>query len=126
MTKIIPVLRVFDYEKTIEFYVGWLGGQVVWEHKPDGLPFYMQISISGMAINLSQHHGDCSPGALIMITDFKDLRAYHQILTEKKYVFMRPGVEKVEWDPNSITMTVTDPFHNRIEFCESFEAKNVN
>ena len=30
--KVIPVLRIFDYNKAIEFYVDWLGFKVEWEH----------------------------------------------------------------------------------------------
>jgi catechol 2,3-dioxygenase-like lactoylglutathione lyase family enzyme len=29
----IPILRIFDYQKTIEFYVDWLGFEIVWEHR---------------------------------------------------------------------------------------------
>lgn len=30
--KAIPILRIFDYKKAIEFYVDWLGFKIVWEH----------------------------------------------------------------------------------------------
>jgi catechol 2,3-dioxygenase-like lactoylglutathione lyase family enzyme len=115
---IIPVLRVFDYAKIIEFYVDWLGAKIEWEHKPEGSPFYMQISIRGLRINLSQHHGECSPGALVLIEDFENLTDYHKTLTDKKYTFMKPGLQQVEWDPGTITLRVIDPFYNTIEFSE--------
>ena len=118
MEKAIPVLRVFDHTKTIEFYVDWLGFTVEWEHKPVDTPFYMQVSIRGVAINLSQHHGECSPGGLVLVSGFKNLKDYHQLLINKQYPFMRPGLEKVPWDADTISMTVIDPFYNRIEFCE--------
>jgi len=118
MEKAIPVLRVFDYDRTVAFYIDWLGFTVEWEHKPDGMPFYMQVSIRGVSINLSQHHGECSPGALVLVSDFKELAKYQQELQRKEYVFMRPGLEKVPWDENTISMVVIDPFYNKIEFCE--------
>lgn len=30
--KVIPVLRIFDYKKAIEFYVDWLEFKIDWEH----------------------------------------------------------------------------------------------
>lgn len=29
----IPILRIFDYQKAIEFYIDWLGFEIVWEHR---------------------------------------------------------------------------------------------
>jgi len=118
MSKAIPVFRVFDYAKTIEFYVTWLGAKVLWEHQAANIPFYMQISLQGATINLSQHHGDCSPGSLVLLEDCERLKIYHQQLLEKEYTFMRPGLEKTDWDPNTISITVIDPFYNRIIFTE--------
>ncbi len=33
--KVIPILRIFDYKKTIEFYIDWLGFKINWEHTFD-------------------------------------------------------------------------------------------
>lgn len=30
--KVIPILRIFDYKKAIEFYIDWLGFKINWEH----------------------------------------------------------------------------------------------
>ncbi len=39
--KIIPVLCIFDYNKTLEFYVNWLGFSIDWEHRcGDNFPVY--------------------------------------------------------------------------------------
>ena len=118
MYKAIPVLRVFDYAKTIEFYVDWLGAKIMWEHRPANIPFYMQVAVNGASINLSQHHGDCSPGGMVILEDYENLQSYHQQLLDKKYQFMNSGLEKVDWDPTTISMTVIDPFYNRIMFTE--------
>ncbi|MEO8885931.1 MAG: glyoxalase superfamily protein [Mucilaginibacter sp.] len=113
-----PILRVFDYSKAIEFYVVWLGFKIDWEHKPDDGPFYMQISLRDVVIKLSEHHGDASPGSHVTIEDFKELRQYHQQLIDKNYRYNHPGLEIPEWAPSSITMTVFDPFGNRLTFSE--------
>ena len=117
-TTIIPVFRVFDYAKTIEFYVDWLGFTIDWEYRPEGLPFYMQVSLRGAAIELSEHHGECSPGARVSFRDFEGLADWHQLLNDKGYKYMHPGLERVEWKPDTLEMTVIDPFSNRIIFNE--------
>ena len=113
-----PIFRVFDYSKAIEFYVVWLGFKIDWEHKPDDAPFYMQISLQDVVINLSEHHGDAAPGSHARVEDFIGLRQYHQQLIDKNYKYNRPGLEIPEWAPNSIMMTVYDPFGNRLTLSE--------
>jgi len=40
----IPILRSFDEAKAREFYLGFLGFKVDWEHRFEpGLPLYMQV-----------------------------------------------------------------------------------
>ncbi len=42
--KTIPILRIFDYQKAIEFYVDWLGFTIEWEHVfEEGMPKYMEM-----------------------------------------------------------------------------------
>jgi hypothetical protein len=41
----IPILRIFDEAKAREFYLGYLGFQVDWEHRFEpGMPLYMQTA----------------------------------------------------------------------------------
>lgn len=43
--QVIPVLRIFDVEKAKEFYVGFLGFTVDWEHTFEAnFTVYMQVS----------------------------------------------------------------------------------
>ena len=40
--KTIPVLRIFDYKKAVEFYVDWLEFTIAWEHVfEEGMPIYI-------------------------------------------------------------------------------------
>ena len=49
----VPILRSFDEGKAREFYVGWLGFTVDWEHRFEpGLPLYMQVSRAGIVLLL--------------------------------------------------------------------------
>lgn len=112
----VPILRVFDIEKAKEFYVGFLGFTVDWEHRFDAsMPVYMQISRGGMTLHLSEHHGDCCPGSTVYVRA-KGLDAYHAEIMSKGYPSMRPGVEETEWKTRE--MIVTDPFGNRLRFGE--------
>jgi catechol 2,3-dioxygenase-like lactoylglutathione lyase family enzyme len=115
-TRIVPTLRIFDVAKAKEFYVGFLGFKVDFEHRfePD-LPLYMQVSLGGVTLSLSEHHGDCSPGARIVI-ETTGLVAYHAGLAAKKYNYARPGLVDRPW--GATTMTVADPFFNHIDFSE--------
>jgi catechol 2,3-dioxygenase-like lactoylglutathione lyase family enzyme len=115
----IPVFRIFSLEKAREFYVDFLGFKIDWEHRfgPD-FPVYMQVSRDGLALHLSEHHGDGTPGsvAFIHVTGVKEL---HRELSDKNYRYNRPGLEPQEW--GMTTLTVTDPFNNRITFAEPTE-----
>jgi catechol 2,3-dioxygenase-like lactoylglutathione lyase family enzyme len=115
--KTIPILRMFSVEKAQEFYIGYLGFKVDWEHRFEPtLPLYMQVSRGGLLLHLSEHHGDCTPGAKVFVQT-TGVRELHAELTAKNYGYLRPGLEKEPW--GATTVTVTDPFMNRIVFGES-------
>jgi hypothetical protein len=114
--QVVPIFRIFDEDKAREFYVGYLGFTIDWEHRfePD-LPLYMQVSRAGCVLHLSEHVGDACPGstAFVRITGIDD---YHSELTAKKYKYYRPGVEMAPW--NAKCMEVIDPFGNHLRFNE--------
>ncbi len=112
--KTIPILRIFDEAKAREFYVGFLGFVVDWEHRfePD-LPLYMQVSRDGCVLHLSEHHGDCCPGAAVRI-DTDGLDAFHAELSARQYKYARPGIETMPWGTRDLS--VKDPFGNRLTF----------
>ncbi len=103
-------------EKAREFYLGFLGFKVDWEHRfdPDA-PVYMQVSRDGVLLHLSEHHGDGSPGAraYVYMTGVEDLR---RELIGKRYKYNRPGLQKQDW--GMLELQVVDPFSNRITFAE--------
>ena len=115
-SRTIPTLRIFDIAKAREFYLEFLGFKIDFEHRfePD-LPLFMQVSIGDVVLYLSEHHGDASPGAKIVI-ETTGLAAYHAGLLAKKYGYARPGLVEQPWGATS--MTIADPFFNRIEFSE--------
>lgn len=118
MTKAVarPIFRIFDYSKALEFYVDWLGFKVDWEDNPSNAPVYLQISLGDIVLHLTEHHGDCSPGARVHIENFDGLKEYHKMLLDKQYKFNRPGIGKTPWDSKTYCVEVIDPFGNRLTF----------
>lgn len=118
MSKVIPLLRVFDRAKTIEFYIDWLGFTIEWEYQPENSPFYMRVTLRDIVLELTEHHGECSPGASVAIEDFAGLEDYHRGLLDKNYRYGKPGLKRPEWQDNTIVLTVYDPFSNKLHFNE--------
>jgi uncharacterized glyoxalase superfamily protein PhnB len=117
---ITPILRSFDESKAREFYVDFLGFAVEWEHRFEpGLPLYLQVARDGCVLHLSEHHGDCCPGAALRI-EVDDVDAYQAELIAKQYAYARPGVEATPWGTRE--MSVKDPFGNRLTFTSPSEA----
>ena len=115
-----PVFRVFDETKAKEFYVEFLGFEVNWEHRFEAdLPLYFEVSRDECTLHLTEHHGDCCPGAAVRI-EISDLDEFHQDLNDKKYGFARPGIEDTAWGTRE--MSIEDPFGNRLTFVQSQHA----
>jgi catechol 2,3-dioxygenase-like lactoylglutathione lyase family enzyme len=117
----VPTFRIFSLDKAREFYLDFLGFKVDWEHRFDPeAPVFMQVSRDGLAIHLSEHHGDGTPGSVVYVY-MTGVEVLHDELNAKKYRYNRPGLEKREWGMTELT--VTDPFNNRITFGEPTEKR---
>ena len=113
----IPILRIFDLEKAREFYLGFLGFTMDWEHRfGPNFPIYMQVSRSGLTLHLSEHHGDASPGSTVFVR-IKGVDALRAELIGKDYAYSKPSID--EDAPGGRTLQVPDPFGNRIRFSEA-------
>jgi catechol 2,3-dioxygenase-like lactoylglutathione lyase family enzyme len=116
--RVVPILRIFDVDKAREFYVGFLGMTVDWEHRFEPkLPLYMQVSRGNLVLHLSEHHGDACPGSTVVV-EARGLEAYHREITSKGYNYLRPGLEPAPWSDQMHWMQLTDPFGNRLRFIE--------
>ncbi len=116
MATVKPIFRIFDYKRAVEFYIDWLGFKINWEHRHEGSPLYLQVSLGDIVLHLTEHHGDCAPGARIHIEDFKCLEEYHKKLIEKNYRFNKPGLGRPFYDNSLYEMEAIDPFGNRLTF----------
>ena len=113
----IPIFRIFDEAKAREFYLGWLGFEVVFEHRFEpGMPLYMGVRRDGCMLHLSEHHGDASPGAAMRI-EVDDIDALQRELATRPYRHARPTAESMPWGTRD--MSLTDPFGNRLTFTDA-------
>jgi uncharacterized glyoxalase superfamily protein PhnB len=113
----VPILRSFDEAKAKAFYVDFLGFSVDWEHRfEDGAPLYLRVFRDGCVLHLSEHHGDCTPGAALRI-QVDDIDALHAEIRAKDYPNARPDIERMPWGTRD--MAVTDPFGNRLVFTDA-------
>jgi uncharacterized glyoxalase superfamily protein PhnB len=112
----IPVLRIYDEAKALEFYVDFLGCTLDWKVRfPENAPIYMRVSRGQLMLHLSEHVGDGTPGGVVIVRT-EGLDALHAELNAKQYKYMRPGIEDRPW--GSREMVVIDPFGNRVTFAE--------
>lgn len=110
---VIPVLRVFDHVVARAFYCDYLGFEWQWQHQFEvGLPVYAQVALDGKILHLSEHHGDATPGAAVMLV-VEDLTAYRGALLAQQHRGSRPAMDTDAWGR---TMLVIDPFGNRLTF----------
>ncbi|MCW5718603.1 MAG: VOC family protein [Bauldia sp.] len=114
----MPVLRSFDEAKAREFYVGFLGFTVDFEHRfePD-MPLYMGVSRGDLRLHISEHFGDAMPGSCLFI-EMTGLRAFHAELAGKRFKFARPGINPGHGGGRAISLNLTDPFGNKLRFEE--------
>ncbi len=119
MTRAIPILIIYDYDKAIEFYINWLSFKIDWENKPNNTPVYIQISRGNLAMHLSEHYGDSTPGSGVYIENFEGLRKYHDEISAKDYKYCKPGLQKPLLKAKPLCMDIIDPFGNRLSFNEN-------
>lgn len=111
--RVIPALRIMDYERSKTYYTDGLGFRVVWEHRFEPrFPVFMKVERDGMALYLTEHSGDCQVGALVHL-DVADVDAWHA-------EFVGRGVPIQERPNNGLPglrmMTVADPDGNQLRF----------
>ena len=111
----VPILRSFDEAATRDFYIRWLGFEVVFEHRfePD-TPLYMGVRLGGYELHLSEHYGDSTPGSAVRI-EMDDVVPFHRGLVERGHRHARPGVQDQDWGWREVA--VKDPGGNRLVFC---------
>ncbi len=112
--RVVPALRITDYDRSKAFYVDRLGFRVEWEHRFEpNFPVFMAVARDGMQIYLTEHSGDCQVGGLVHFL-IEDVNAWYREFTAR-------GVQLTELPNNDLgflNMTVTDPDGNQLRFME--------
>ncbi|MDG1204097.1 MAG: glyoxalase superfamily protein [Pseudomonadales bacterium] len=112
----IPILRIFDEPKALEFYVDFLGMSFDWRHRfEDNLPLYMQVSMDDLILHLSEHSGDGTPGTKLLVHT-NQLQSLFDQIKQKKYRYAKPEITEADWGAR--IFAVTDPFSNTMTFSE--------
>lgn len=112
----IPIIRIFDEEKAKEFYLGFLGMKLDWEHRfKEGYPIYMQVSRENLVFHLSEHSGDCTPGSKVFVNT-NELDNLHKEVISTGYKHNKPEITTAPWGDR--VFEVTDPFSNKVLFNE--------
>lgn len=115
LVEVIPVLRIFGGDRAFAFYTDYLGFQWDWpETFGDHEPIYAQVSRGGAKLHLSEHHGDASPGAAVVLIS-PDVNALEAQLRRHPST-VHPVVETADW---GLSLTVQDPFNNRLTFLQA-------
>jgi len=115
--QVTPVLRIFDVPLAKSFYVDYLGCSVDWESGDPGAgPVYLQVSRGPLAIHLSTHHGDGTPGGVVLV-EVRGIETFLEELRSKGYRFMNPGLEPGPGQ-NMLSTELIDPFSNLIRIFE--------
>ena len=115
-TQTCPIIRIFDETFAKDFYLGFLGFRLDWEHRfGENFPLYAQVSRGGLTLHLSGHAGDATPGSTVFVR-MRGIEAFQQELARKEYKYAKPGVEHEPW---GLVVKVIDPFGNHIRFCQN-------
>lgn len=105
---------MFDLASTKRFYCDYLRFEIDWQDGQGDGPIYLQVSRDGLLLHLSSHHGDGTPGGVVLI-EMRGLAALHGELNGRSYPFMNPGLEP---HPAGREMTLIDPASNLLRFFE--------
>ena len=110
-----PILRSFDEKRAKDFYLDFLGFELVLEHRfEEWAPLYMAVHKGDCVLHLSEHYGDGCPGAALRIR-VDDVKAYMAELRAKEFGNSRPGEPQLQpW--GSWEITIADPASNRLTF----------
>ena len=110
-----PIFRIFDEDRARDFYIRWMGFDVVFEHRfGSDMPLYLGLKRDAFVLHLSEHSGDTTPGTRIRVATY-DITKLYEDLTSRPEKSLRLGPpEEMPW--GDVELTVTDPFANRITF----------
>ena len=111
--RVFPQLRITDWKRTQQFYVGGLGFAIDWEHRFEpGFPVFAQLTRDGLSVFLTEHAGDCQVGgAAYFVVD--DVDALYDEIHRKGIKVHEPPTDS---SYGRREMTLKDPDGNTLRF----------
>lgn len=114
-THSVPLLLSLDEAKCRAFYCGFLGFEVEFEHRfAPHMPVYLGLRRGPVQLHLSPHRGDATTGSAVFVW-MTGIDAYRRELTARSEGHAVPEPAEQSWGRE---LTFTDPFGNRLRFCE--------
>jgi len=102
--RVVPALRITNYERSKKFYLDQLGFILEWEHRFEPtFPVFMSVALDGMRLYLTEHSGDCQVGGLVHFV-VSDVDALHDAFKKRQV----PITEAPNDDLGFRNMTITD------------------
>ena len=112
--RVVPALRITNYESSKKFYLDQLGFILEWEHRFEPkFPVFMSVALEGMRLYLTEHSGDCQVGGLVHFV-VSDVDVLHGTFKKRQV----PITEAPNDDLGFRNMTITDPDGNSLRFME--------
>lgn len=116
--KSIPIFRIGSVEEAKKFYCEYLGFEVQWEHYYEtGAPVYMQLSLNGMELQLSENERFQSGNAIFIET--AGIKEFHSKLMSSRSRFAPPELTVSPW--NTRQLEFEDPFGNLLRFHQQLD-----
>lgn len=117
ISRVTPVLRIFDLPLAMSFYIDYLGCVLDWlDGDPAAGPVYLEVSRGPLVLHLSTHHGDGTPGGVVLV-EVHGIKDLLRDLHSKDYRFMNPGLDEGPGE-RMLSTELIDPFGNLIRFFE--------
>ncbi|MCR3718604.1 MULTISPECIES: glyoxalase superfamily protein [Prauserella salsuginis group] len=115
----VPVLRIHDEALAREFYLNYLGFNVEWEHRFEpGMPLYLRIRRGETILDLSEHHGDGTPGTVVWVP-VANAATFLADISGRSHPRLNPGIDRDA--PGGATIEITDSVGNVLRFCETHD-----
>lgn len=110
--RVIPALRITDYERSRKYYIDVLGFAVDWEHRfAPHMPVFLSVVRDGMQIYLTQHKGDCQVGGLVHFV-ISDVDEWYREFCARGAIVTEPPNNDIGFR----NMTILDPDGNQLRF----------
>lgn len=113
----IPVLRMFDENKAMSFYLNYLGFEIDWESRfSPTAPLYMQIHLGDAILHLNGHANEGTPMCEVNIPVL-GLQNFCDYLNARRGDYPEAVAVDPRYQGRNTDLNIWDPFGNYLVFC---------